>query len=114
MDAIVFPLSTIADLDAALRESFSHPVMLFKHSQTCGTSAYAFEEVEEWLEGAGVRTFVVTAQTHREVSNEIARRLSVRHETPQALLVRNGEVRWHGSHYRVTAEALHKADAEKA
>ena len=49
---------------------------------------------------------MVTVQTHRNVSNAVATRLGVRHETPQALLVRNGQVIWAASHFRVTAAAV--------
>ena len=36
-------------------------------------------------------------------------RLGVRHETPQILVVRDGQVAWHGSHFHVTADALAQA-----
>jgi len=48
-------------------------------------------------------------QTHRDVSNAVSARLGVRHETPQALLVRGGQVVWSASHFRVNAEELGKA-----
>jgi bacillithiol system protein YtxJ len=35
----------------------------------------------------------------------VAKRLGVRHETPQALLIREGRVGWRASHYRVTGGA---------
>ena len=52
---------------------------------------------------------MVTVQTHREVSNAVARKLGVRHETPQALLIRDGRVVWSASHFRVTATAVEEA-----
>ena len=52
---------------------------------------------------------VVTVQTHRDVSNAVARKLGVRHETPQALLVRDGRMVWSASHFRVTAAAVEDA-----
>jgi monothiol bacilliredoxin len=52
---------------------------------------------------------MVTVQTHRALSNAIAQKLGVRHETPQALLVRNGRVVWSASHFRVTAAAVDDA-----
>ena len=52
---------------------------------------------------------MVTVQTHRDVSNAVARKLGVRHETPQALLIREGRVVWSASHFRVTAEAVDAA-----
>jgi bacillithiol system protein YtxJ len=43
------------------------------------------------------------------VSNAIAARFGVRHASPQALLVRDGEVQWHTSHLAITVKALHGA-----
>jgi bacillithiol system protein YtxJ len=98
-------------LDALLRESAHRPVLIFKHSRSCGTSAYAFDELQDHLRQAAstARYAVVTVQTHRALSTDVAARLGVRHETPQALLVVDGRVVWQASHYRVTAEAIAKA-----
>ena len=42
----------------------------------------------------------------REISAEITRASSVRHESPQVLLLKGGRVVWHASHYGITAEAV--------
>jgi bacillithiol system protein YtxJ len=106
-------LTDAAQLDALLRESADRPVLILKHSRSCGTSAYAFDELRDHLRQAEstARYAVVTVQTHRALSADIATRLGVRHETPQALLVVDGRVVWQASHYRVTADAIAKAIA---
>jgi thioredoxin 1 len=43
------------------------------------------------------------------LSAAVAKRLGVRHETPQALLIRGGRVVWSASHFRVTGGALEAA-----
>ena len=97
-------LSTLDGLESALSGSSERPLLLFKHSLTCGTSAYAHEEVEDFLleQGLQVNACVVHVQTGRAVSNAIAERLGIRHESPQLLLVANGQVIWHASHHRIT------------
>jgi bacillithiol system protein YtxJ len=104
-------LSTLADLDAALARSADRPAVIFKHSPTCGTSAQAHESIAELLEGSPVEAdwYVVPVQSSREVSNAIAARFGVRHESPQALIVDAGHLAWHGSHFRVTGAALQAA-----
>ena len=99
------------ELERLLRDSDHAPVLLFKHSHTCGISLEALDELVEHLnEGADVvRYGLVTVQTHRELSNAIAARLGVRHETPQAILVREGRAVWTASHFRVNASELRKA-----
>jgi bacillithiol system protein YtxJ len=109
-------LQRIDQLDGLLAESADRPVLLFKHSYSCGTSAEALDELLAHLgETAGdARYAMVTVQTHRDVSNAVAQRLGVRHETPQALLVRDGRVVWSASHFRVTADAVARAIAHPA
>lgn len=102
------PLRSLEGLEAALRESFSQPVLILKHSCACGVSAQALDEVSDWLRQAPVRalSYLVTVQTSRDIANAITQRLGVRHESPQALIVRDGRVHWHGSHFRVTPTAI--------
>jgi bacillithiol system protein YtxJ len=114
MDRDLTPLRALAELDQALADSHERPVLLFKHSYTCGISAEALDELRGHLGdraggAADVCYAMVTVQTHREVSNAIATRLGVRHETPQAILVRGGKAIWTASHFRVNAAELQKA-----
>jgi bacillithiol system protein YtxJ len=114
MDLDLTPLRGIDELEQALNDSHEQPVLFFKHSHTCGISAEALDELRAHLDQraaarAAVRYAIVTVQTHREVSNEIAARLGVRHETPQAILVRAGRAIWTASHFRVNAAELNKA-----
>ena len=108
------PLRHLDDLHRLLAESESRPVLLFKHSYTCGVSMEALEELVAHPNDRVAKSFLphyamVTVQTHRAVSNAIAQQLGVRHETPQALLVKNGRVVWSASHFRVTAAAVDDA-----
>ena len=109
------PIHGIDELERALVDSRHRPLLLFKHSYSCGVSAEALDELLAHLAGTRsdeARYAMVTVQTHRHVSNAIATRLGVRHETPQALLVRDGAVVWSASHFRVNADALGKALAQ--
>jgi len=105
------PLQTLEQFDELLRESQTHPVVIFKHSPTCGTSAMAHDALSDLLEGDGPQVHLVDVLSARPVSQAIATRLGVRHESPQVLVLADGAVRWHGSHYRVTADAVRRAVA---
>lgn len=117
-------LEHVDELHGLIDESQSRPVLLFKHSYTCGVSLEALDELVAHLNDRGPKGLeresaprhdcppqyaMVTVQTHRAVSNAIAQKLGVRHETPQALLVKNGRVVWSASHFRVTAAAVENA-----
>jgi len=104
-------LNSIQELDEALDESQNRPVLFFKHSLTCSISTHAFGELKSYLNKADPRISykLITVQTARSVSNEAASRLHLDHQSPQAILVRNGRELWNASHYDITASALEKA-----
>ena len=103
-------LETEEHLDEALAASGERPVLLFKHSLTCPISANAFKELKRFVEGdadADVRLIVV--QNARPVSQRAAEVLGVRHESPQAIVVRDGRPVWDASHFAITSKALAEA-----
>jgi bacillithiol system protein YtxJ len=103
------PLQHIDELDQLITESRQRPLLLFKHSYSCGISAEALDELVDHLNTdrfESIRYAMVTVQTHRDVSNAVSAKLGVRHETPQALVIRDGRVVWTASHFRVTAKAV--------
>lgn len=101
------PLTSNDDTETAIAESWSHPVLIFKHSFTCGTSAEAYEELATL--GDAPVIYLVDVQASRAVSRAMAERFAIRHESPQALLVWQGQVRWAASHYHVTADEVRQA-----
>ncbi len=104
-------LNSIEDLDTAIAASSERPVLLFKHSLTCPISARAMREFEAFLDQADPRLDykLIIIQTSREVSDETAARLGLRHESPQAMIVRGGREVWNTSHFDITAERLREA-----
>jgi bacillithiol system protein YtxJ len=107
----LIPLQRIEELDDLMAASEAYPLVVFKHSHTCGVSAEALDELVDHLNRTriGARYAIVTVQTHRSLSNAVAERLGVRHATPQVLLIRDGRVVWSATHFRVTAAAVEAA-----
>ena len=89
---------------AVLAASHLEPVIVFKHSQTCGVSLLARDHLSEYLLPAPVHEVVV--QRHRPVSSAVAARLGVRHESPQVFVIVRGVVAWHSSHNGVAPERI--------
>ena len=100
-------LKSVADLEKALSES-GRPIVLFKHSTQCPISAAADAEYRAFVKGhADAALFThLDLLAHRDVSNAIAQRLGVKHESPQALIVRDGKVSAVLNHDDITGEAL--------
>ncbi len=78
------------------------PVLLFKHSVTCPLSAEAYEQMEKF-EG---EINMVVVQQARAVSNEIESRTGIRHQSPQVIILRNGQPAWHASHFKITTQSV--------
>lgn len=97
-------------LDALIASSSQAPVVMFKHSPTCGTSAHAYDELASYLADAdAVEIYLIDVIDSRPMSQAVAARFGIRHESPQVLVVVDGQVRWSASHYGVTAERLRRA-----
>ncbi len=102
------PLETTEEADQWL--AHKGPAWLLKYSNTCSFSDWALGEMAAFLsEQPDLPAAMVTVQTHRPVSNHIAETTGIRHETPQAMLIRDGKVVWHASHGKITASAMREA-----
>lgn len=95
-------------LEQVLARSNNAPVVLFKHSTTCPISSAAYKQMSQ----VKMDVSLVVVQSAREVSGEIASRTGIRHESPQAIVVRNGEAVWSASHFDITAKAVEEAVQE--
>lgn len=85
-------------------------VVVFKHSTRCGLSAAALIEVRQFAaRHPAVPVALLDVIADRTLSREVATRLGVRHESPQAIVLATGHVIWHGSHSEVSLAALEDA-----
>jgi bacillithiol system protein YtxJ len=101
-------ITDTAELDQLLARSHDAPVILFKHSSTCPISSAAYQEMSQ----VGADVSLVVVQRARDVSKEIESRTGIEHESPQAIVLRNGKAVWSASHYDITAGAVEKAARE--
>jgi bacillithiol system protein YtxJ len=108
-------ITTLMELDHAFEASRERPVLFFKHSLTCPVSTAAWQAYLEFLEGQPAEERVlytlIEIQKAREISREVETRTGLKHESPQALLVRDGKVVWSASHWDITAESIAQAVA---
>lgn len=105
-------LKSMADLDSLLAGSKEQPVLVLKHSTTCPVSARAHREWEAFQATAAARQVKlawVRVIEERPVSLALAERVNVKHESPQALLIKGGQALWNTSHRGITAASLTEA-----
>ncbi|MGV3541002.1 MAG: bacillithiol system redox-active protein YtxJ [Rufibacter sp.] len=104
-------LTSSEQLQQIKEESKEQPVVIFKHSTTCSISATAKSRLErQWPDAGleGVKPYYLDLLRYRPVSNEIADVFSVRHESPQLLLIKDGECQYHGSHLGINLQEIKK------
>src|SRR5689334_17914773 len=102
-------LSSLADLDSALADS-KGTVVLYKHSTLCGICDGAIAEIKAFMTAHPAPTiYYLDLLEHRDVSNAIARRLGVKHESPQAIVLKGGKVCAVLNHRAITGASLEKA-----
>jgi bacillithiol system protein YtxJ len=98
------------DLEDLLERSKTNPVIIFKHSTQCPISTQAYEEFIGFAEGLrDLLCGVVFVIEDRKLSNGIAERFQIRHESPQAFLIKDGRPIWHASHWSITTDSLTEA-----
>ena len=100
------PLTNLEQLESiGAAEGYS---VIFKHSTRCSVSMMAKKRFEHDCDSIpeGTSVYFLDLISNREVSNTIAQKFSVHHESPQLLLIKNGECIYETSHGEISAEDL--------
>ncbi len=106
------PLTDAAQLATLADESRQHPVLIFKHSTTCSISAAAKAKIErQWAASGldGVSLYYLDLLRFRSLAGQIAEQFGVRHESPQLLLIQDGESTYDASHMGIRLDAVKAA-----
>lgn len=91
-------LTDEAQLDAIREQSKTSPVVIFKHSTRCNISSMAKGRLEREQAPEGIDFYYLDLIRYRSISNKIAEVFSVYHESPQVLVIANGECIYDESH----------------
>lgn len=100
-------LTDIKQLDLIDEESKSQKIMILKHSTRCSISSTALNRLErKWNpdNSSQLKPYYLDLLNHRDISNEIARRYNVEHESPQILIISNGKCIFSQTHSEITLE----------
>ena len=100
-------LIDLGQLNEIMELSHQQPVAIFKHSTRCSISRMALKQFENEfdLEGS-VTPYFLDLLNHRDISNEIATRFDVYHQSPQLLLIKEGKSIYDASHSDIDAAEL--------
>ncbi|HQS24480.1 MAG: thioredoxin family protein [Sphingobacteriia bacterium 24-36-13] len=96
------PLTEIAQLDQISKTSFDTPQVIFKHSTRCSISSMALNRLERETPPSNADFHFLDLIKNRNISNAIAEKFSVYHESPQILVIKNGECIYDESHQGIS------------
>lgn len=99
-------LTTEAQLQNILEKSFQTPQLIYKHSKTCSISSVVRNRLEKNTPPPGIDFYFLDIWEYRMVSNKIAADFSVRHESPQVLLIKNGQCIYEESHLGIRMDEI--------
>lgn len=105
-------INTVEQWEQVLSHSDTQPLLVFKHSTSCPISAGALKEYKAYLDQDArqdVDYAIVKVIESRDVSNKIADDLHIKHESPQAILVKDKKEIWNRSHQDITQESIGEA-----
>ncbi len=100
------PLTELSQLESIASESFNKPQVLFKHSTRCSISSMAEGRLNraEWPKHGDF--YFLDLLQHRDISNAIAQQYKVHHESPQILVIKNGECILEQTHSGVNMQEI--------
>ena len=92
------PLTEEKQLGEIREESRQHPVVIFKHSTRCSNSSMAKNRLDRETAPANTNFYYLDLLKYRPISNKIAEDFNVHHQSPQILVIKNGECTYEESH----------------
>ena len=101
-------LESLSQLDDVIAQSHATPQIIFKHSTRCIISKMVLSQFEENLTAIPeqVKLLFLDLLNHRDISNAIAMQLGVHHESPQVIVIKNGQSVFHESHHSIDAATI--------
>ena len=97
-------LESLSDLEELTRDSYDTPKVLFKHSTRCSISSMALSRMQPDIKS--IDFYLLDIIANRELSNQVAHRFNVLHQSPQLLIIFKGESRYDTSHLGISSTVV--------
>jgi bacillithiol system protein YtxJ len=101
-------LTSVDQLEEIARKSFEKPQILFKHSTRCSISSISMNKfVKNYsIAQEDADLYYLDLLNYREVSNEVGYKFQIMHQSPQVLVIKNGEAIYDASHYAIQTDKI--------
>lgn len=93
-------------LDELITKSATRPQIIFKHSTRCSISAVAKNRLDKEKAPEEMDFYYLDLINFRSLSNKVAAIFKVYHESPQVLVIKNGECIYDESHMGISMKAI--------
>src|SRR5690242_6236637 len=103
------PLQEEKQLNEIVSDSKTIPQVIFKHSTRCSISSMAKNRLDRQEAPAGVNFYLLDLIRYRSLSNQIASEFGIRHQSPQVLVINNGQCVYNESHSGIVFDELEEA-----
>jgi len=100
------PLEKIENLTQIVEQSKKRPQAIFKHSTRCSISSMAKGRLERSGKSDNFDLYYLDLIKYRDISNAIAERLDVSHESPQIILIKDGKCVYNESHNGIAMDDI--------
>ncbi len=99
-----------AMINELVETSHNKVVVIFKHSTRCGISRMVLNrfEAEADFDENKIALYFLDLIRYRDLSNKIAEKFRVTHQSPQVIVLENGEVIGDASHQAIEASQIAK------
>lgn len=102
-------LTQIEKIDEIINQSNEKPALIFKHSTRCHISKMVLKQFEnEYNLDDKMECYFLDLLEFRPISNAIAERFNIEHQSPQIILIKNGKAIYNASHESIAADELEK------
>ncbi len=105
------PLTDLTQLDELIAASYQKPIAIYKHSTRCSVSVMVKKALEhQWrLADDALPIYYLDLLAYRPISARIAELFSIRHESPQLILIKNSKAVYHASHSEIQYDQMVQA-----
>lgn len=107
------PLVKEDQLSVIEERSKQAPQVIFKHSTRCSISSVAKSRLEKGVPPANTDFYFLDLIAHRNLSNAVAQTFNVYHESPQVLVISNGECVYDESHMGISMREISEQVAQQ-
>lgn len=99
-------LSDEKQLQTIISESEKKPQVIFKHSTRCSISSVAYQRLQKAQKPADIDFYFLDLIKYRPLSNKVAEMFGVVHESPQILVIKDGQCVFDESHLSISIDEI--------